>query len=100
MLVPCLLTWSRHDANYTETMLPIFQPLPLDRALGPFTHADWFFEIKWDGFRALAYIENGRCRLLSRNGNEFKVFRSSERQLASRVPRSTCRSGWRNCVPG
>jgi len=32
------------------------------------------FEIKWDGFRALAYIEDGRCRLLSRKGNEFKSF--------------------------
>jgi bifunctional non-homologous end joining protein LigD len=55
-------------------MLPSFEPLPLERARGPFTHADWFFEIKWDGFRALAYIENGRCRLVSRNGNEFKSF--------------------------
>jgi bifunctional non-homologous end joining protein LigD len=55
-------------------VLPIFQPLPLERARGPFTHADWLFEIKWDGFRALAYIENVRCRLVSRNGNEFKSF--------------------------
>jgi bifunctional non-homologous end joining protein LigD len=35
---------------------------------------NWLFEIKWDGFRALAYIENGRCRLVSRNGNEFRSF--------------------------
>jgi ATP-dependent DNA ligase len=55
-------------------MLPLFAPRPLDRARGPFTHADWLFEIKWDGFRALAYIENGRCRLVSRNGNEFRSF--------------------------
>jgi bifunctional non-homologous end joining protein LigD len=55
-------------------MLPSFEPMPLERARGPFTHADWLFEIKWDGFRALAYIENGRCKLVSRNGNEFKSF--------------------------
>ena len=27
-----------------------------------------------DGFRCFAYIEHGRCRLVSRNGNEFKSF--------------------------
>jgi bifunctional non-homologous end joining protein LigD len=51
-----------------------FQPMPLVRRPEPFTHADWIFEVKWDGFRSLAYIENGRCRLISRNGNEFKSF--------------------------
>src|SRR5215472_14909589 len=40
----------------------------------PFSHPDWLFEIKWDGFRSLAYIENGHCKLVSRNGNEFKSF--------------------------
>src|SRR5262249_50669561 len=34
----------------------------------------WIYEIKWDGFRALAYVEEGLCRLVSRNGNVFKSF--------------------------
>jgi bifunctional non-homologous end joining protein LigD len=55
--------------------LPIFQPLVLDRARAPFSHPDWLFEIKWDGFRALARIDHGRCRLISRNGNEFQSFK-------------------------
>lgn len=33
--------------------LPLFQPLPLDRARAPFSHEDCLFEVKWDGFRAL-----------------------------------------------
>jgi bifunctional non-homologous end joining protein LigD len=36
---------------------------------------DWIFEIKWDGFRCLALIEHGRCRLISRNGNQFSSFK-------------------------
>lgn len=55
-------------------LLPVFQPLTLGRKPEPFSHPDWLFEIKWDGFRALARIEHGRCRLISRNGNEFKSF--------------------------
>ena len=34
------------------------------------------FELKYDGFRALAYIEAGQCRLVSRKRNQFKRFQS------------------------
>lgn len=37
----------------------------------PFDGADWLFEIKWDGYRAVAFIENGKVRLVSRNQNEL-----------------------------
>jgi len=37
----------------------------------PFDSADWLFEIKWDGYRAVAFIENGRLRLVSRNQNDL-----------------------------
>jgi bifunctional non-homologous end joining protein LigD len=30
---------------------------------------DWEFEVKFDGFRALAYVRGGECELISRNGN-------------------------------
>src|SRR5205807_594005 len=38
---------------------------------GPFDDAEWLFEVKWDGYRALAYVEDGHVRLVSRNQNEF-----------------------------
>ena len=37
----------------------------------PFDDSDWLFEIKWDGYRAIAFIENGKVRLVSRNQNEL-----------------------------
>ena len=51
-----------------------YQPIPLTPRPEPFSHPDWLFDVKWDGFLCLAYIEHGRCRLVSRNGNEFKSF--------------------------
>jgi bifunctional non-homologous end joining protein LigD len=54
---------------------PRFQPLPLSRARAPFSHPEWLFEIKWDGFRALLYSGADGVRLVSRNGNTFKSFR-------------------------
>ncbi|MBI3684407.1 MAG: DNA ligase D [Acidobacteria bacterium] len=29
----------------------------------------WLFEVKWDGVRALCFLENGSLRMISRNGN-------------------------------
>jgi bifunctional non-homologous end joining protein LigD len=34
----------------------------------PFDNKDWVFETKWDGFRLVARIENGRVTLFSRSG--------------------------------
>lgn len=42
--------------------------MPLVRIPEPFDHPDWLFELKHDGFRALAYVEGHQCRLVSRNG--------------------------------
>ena len=56
-------------------LVPRFQPFPLGRAPEPFSHPDWLFEIKWDGFRSLVRVEQGKCKLVSRKGNDFKSFR-------------------------
>jgi hypothetical protein len=48
--------------------------MPLVRLPEPFDSPDWIFEIKYDGFRALAYLEHGACRLVSRNCVVFRRF--------------------------
>lgn len=37
----------------------------------PFDSSDWLFEIKWDGYRAVSFIQNGKLRLVSRNQNDL-----------------------------
>jgi len=37
----------------------------------PFDREGWFFELKWDGFRAIAAKDNAGVRLYSRNQNDF-----------------------------
>jgi bifunctional non-homologous end joining protein LigD len=39
----------------------------------PFDHPDWLFEIKWDGYRAISFIADGKVRLFSRNQNDLTV---------------------------
>ncbi|MDB5202941.1 MAG: ligase [Ferruginibacter sp.] len=37
----------------------------------PFDDEDWVYEIKWDGYRALAFIQKGKVELISRNNKSF-----------------------------
>jgi len=48
--------------------------MPLSRRPAPFDHPEWIFELKYDGFRSLAVIQNGRTELISRNRNPFNSF--------------------------
>jgi bifunctional non-homologous end joining protein LigD len=48
----------------------------------PFDSPDWLFEIKWDGYRAIAFIEDGKVRLVSRNQNDLTAQFSELRDLA------------------
>jgi len=45
--------------------------MPLIRVPEAFDHPDCLFELKHDGFRALAHVEGHHCRLVSRNGHTF-----------------------------
>src|ERR1051326_6489305 len=50
--------------------------MPLTRRKEPFSHPDWLFEIKHDGFRALLHCDSEGAYLESRRGNVFKSFQS------------------------
>ncbi len=60
--------------------------MPLQRRSLPFDDPDWIYELKMDGFRALAVIEHGRAQLLSRNGLPFASFSELGKQIAAALP--------------
>jgi bifunctional non-homologous end joining protein LigD len=39
----------------------------------PFDNPEWLFEIKWDGYRAIAFIDDGEVRMVSRNQNDLSA---------------------------
>jgi len=59
--------------------------MPLQRRKDAFDHPDWLFELKYDGFRALAVIQSGRAQLISRNGNPFASFADLSSDIAAEV---------------
>ncbi|MBS1662386.1 MAG: DNA ligase D [Bacteroidetes bacterium] len=40
----------------------------------PFDDPGWSYEIKWDGYRALAYLQKGQVELRSRNNKSFEKY--------------------------
>ena len=78
-------------------MPPSISPLSLIKRPAPFSDPDWIFEVKYDGFRSLAYIGSGTCRLVSRNGNTFQRFKDLSRTL-SKLPHETVLDGELACV--
>src|SRR5436853_6022558 len=63
-----------------------FQPMPLRRPNLPFDDPDWIYELKMDGFRALAIVEHGRAQLLSRNGHPFASFSALAESISDSLP--------------
>jgi ATP-dependent DNA ligase len=51
----------------------------------PFDDPEWLFEFKYDGYRALCYIEEGRSRFISRNGNMLSRFRALGNEVAAEL---------------
>src|SRR6266581_7900370 len=48
--------------------------MPLRRVREPFDDPAWLYELKLDGFRALAHVDGAYCRLVSWNGHNFKAW--------------------------
>jgi bifunctional non-homologous end joining protein LigD len=55
----------------------------------PFDDPDWLFEIKWDGYRAIAFITKGKVRLVSRNQNDLTAQYPELHNLAASIKAET-----------
>jgi len=59
---------NRKAPDATSAAMPRnVKPMLATSVAKPFDHPDWIFEIKWDGYRAIAEVERGVVRLYSRN---------------------------------
>jgi bifunctional non-homologous end joining protein LigD len=59
-----------NDAPVTP-MPKAVRPMHATVVKEPFDDPDWIFEVKWDGYRAVAEIRDGAVSLYSRNGISF-----------------------------
>jgi bifunctional non-homologous end joining protein LigD len=83
------------DISSTEGAVKAEMPAALEPMLATLGTAvpsgsDWLYEVKWDGYRALCFIEGGKVRLLSRRGTKLdKQFAGVAATLAQSVKADT-----------
>jgi bifunctional non-homologous end joining protein LigD len=54
-----------------KSMPAAVHPMLATPVENPFDDPEWLFEIKWDGYRAVSFLQGGKVRLVSRNQNEL-----------------------------
>jgi len=61
---------AKTQAKPPADMPKIITPMLAELGKGePPASGDWVYEIKWDGVRAICFIESGKLKMFSRNGN-------------------------------
>lgn len=61
---------SDREEHFKKVKMPDFIPPMLATSVNkPFDSDEWLFEIKWDGYRALAFIDHGKVQLKSRTNH-------------------------------
>jgi bifunctional non-homologous end joining protein LigD len=71
-------------ASAPKAALPTkLQPMKATLVREPFDDTGWLYEIKWDGYRSLAIIYDGKAELVSRNNISFDQFHPIADKLAN-----------------
>jgi bifunctional non-homologous end joining protein LigD len=52
-------------------MPEVIHPMLATLVDDPFSDPEWIFETKWDGFRSICFVKNGKARFVSRNQIEM-----------------------------
>src|ERR1700736_4926449 len=55
------------SAARAARMPEIIHPMLATLVDDPFSAPEWIFETKWDGFRSVCFLENGKSQFVSRN---------------------------------
>jgi bifunctional non-homologous end joining protein LigD len=65
------LTAAVCSAARKARMPEIIHPMLATLVDEPFSDPEWIFETKWDGFRSICFVKNGKARFVSRNQIEM-----------------------------
>src|SRR4051812_10253489 len=61
----------RHDEDEGDVVQGTYRPMLASLEQNVPHGEGWTYEVKFDGFRALAYVRGGECKLVSRNDNDL-----------------------------
>ena len=66
----------------------------------PFSDPDWIFETKWDGFRSICFLRNGKAHFVSRNQLDMTPQYPELAKIGAQVKaEQAILDGWLCCAP-
>jgi bifunctional non-homologous end joining protein LigD len=77
------------EAPVKRPMPTTIHPMLAESVAEPFDGTEWLFEIKWDGYRAIAFLESGKVRLVSRNQNDLTARYPELKDMAQLIKAKT-----------
>jgi bifunctional non-homologous end joining protein LigD len=77
------------EGSVKRPMPAAIHPMLATSVDDPFDDPEWLFEIKWDGYRAIAFITEGKVRLVSRNQNDLTAQYSELQSVPSFIKAET-----------
>ncbi len=80
-----LLRRSAPRNDSVKKSFPRISPMLATLVDEPFDSPDWLFELKWDGYRTLAEVRQGKVKLYSRRGTSFNKKFSAITSLLSQI---------------
>ena len=60
-----------HAEGQENSVPPKISPMLATLVREPFSDPDWVYEVKWDGYRIIGYVQNGKATLYSRGGQDY-----------------------------
>jgi len=75
--------------GHKAPMPRVIHPMLATLVDGPFDDQQWLYEIKWDGYRAIAFLDGGMVRLVSRNQNDLTAAYPELRSIGDYVKART-----------
>jgi bifunctional non-homologous end joining protein LigD len=86
-----LLKKRKDGASEQPRSRRLYKPMLATLAKEVPTGADWLFEVKWDGYRAIVDLYGGEATLTSRNGNDLtERFRSTATAIERALKTPDC----------
>jgi bifunctional non-homologous end joining protein LigD len=80
---------SQIPGAHRSAMPSVIHPMLATLVDGAFDDPQWLYEVKWDGYRAVCFIKDGRARLVSRNQNDLTAEFPEIAETAEKLPVET-----------
>jgi bifunctional non-homologous end joining protein LigD len=84
---------AKKETERKSAMKSFYSPMLTTLVDAPFDREGWIFETKWDGYRAIAAVKNGKAEIYSRNKLSFNEAYAPVVEAVENIPHNVVLDG-------